>query len=412
MKKVVVFIETNFTGLDALTYCKEKGYHSVLITDSYERFLSWFPASSLSKIDQASEIINVNNSNDLEELISVLKKFEKVDAILTFAEIRTLVTAKLAKEMNVKHSNPQAIEIAQNKSLIRKILAENKVEEVSSVTIKDINFIDDEIEKNNLKYPFFIKPLHGHSSIGASVCRNDNDLLNYKKKYIKSNQDGISDELVIEDYLEGQLVSVETLTFAKGQHAIIGVADRDIIHDCVEIGSSFTLDDRIASLAKEKAKKILNCIHYDYGSSHIELIVNDEEARLVEVNTRVGGSGHSIMMDLATGRSIVGDCIECSLGNLKFDENLYSNKKMGASWQCFVPNKEGIIKKLPNIEILQKMKDITNVWFHYQENEKVEDLKSNFSWVVQVMAQGENREAAKFNALTCINYIRENSLVE
>jgi len=118
------------------------------------------------------------------------------------------------------------------------------------------------------------------------------------------------------------------------------------------------------------------------------------------------------MMDLATGRSIVGDCIECSLGNLEFDENLYSNKKMGASWQCFVPNKEGIIKKLPNIEILQKMKDITNVWFHYQENEKVEDLKSNFSWVVQVMAQGENREAAKFNALTCINYIRENSLVE
>ncbi|QNW97255.1 ATP-grasp domain-containing protein [Acinetobacter seifertii] len=217
--------------------------------------MSWFPASSLSKIDQASEIINVNNSNDLEELISVLKKFEKVDAILTFAEIRTLVTAKLAKEMNVKHSNSQAIEIAQNKSLIRKILAENKVEEVSSVTIKDINFIDDEIEKNNLKYPFFIKPLHGHSSIGASVCRNDNDLLNYKKKYIKSNQDGISDELVIEDYLEGQLVSVETLTFAKGQHAIIGVADRDIIHDCVEIGSSFTLDDRIATLAKEKAKK-------------------------------------------------------------------------------------------------------------------------------------------------------------
>src|SRR4051812_5777309 len=101
--KTIVFIETNFTGLDAFLYCKEKGYKSVLITDNLNRFKTWFPESCLYKIEQASEIIQVKNSNDFFEVNGAIEsKVGKVDAILTFAEIRTRVTATLAQAFGLK----------------------------------------------------------------------------------------------------------------------------------------------------------------------------------------------------------------------------------------------------------------------------------------------------------------------
>lgn len=49
--KIVVFIETNFSGLDAIRYCREVGYKAILVTDSFERFRKWFPASVLHKLE-------------------------------------------------------------------------------------------------------------------------------------------------------------------------------------------------------------------------------------------------------------------------------------------------------------------------------------------------------------------------
>ena len=58
--KTVVFIETNFSGLDAIAYCKQQRYRSVLVTDNFERFRKWFPASSLQRLDLVDKVIRRN----------------------------------------------------------------------------------------------------------------------------------------------------------------------------------------------------------------------------------------------------------------------------------------------------------------------------------------------------------------
>ena len=100
--KTVVFIETNFSGLDAIRYCNEVGYRSVLVTDSFERFTKWFPASVLYKLDLADFIVSVDDSNDFEQVRFVLEKqVGEIDAMLTFAEIRTAVTARLLSLIHI-----------------------------------------------------------------------------------------------------------------------------------------------------------------------------------------------------------------------------------------------------------------------------------------------------------------------
>src|SRR5580704_15117333 len=93
-RKRVVFIETNFSGLYAIEYCRNQNYETVLITDSYERFKKWFPASALSKLDLVDKIIKVSDSSDVSEVLDVIRsQLINVDALITFAEIRTKTAA-------------------------------------------------------------------------------------------------------------------------------------------------------------------------------------------------------------------------------------------------------------------------------------------------------------------------------
>ncbi len=408
--KTIVFIETNFSGLYAIDYCRHQNYKSVLITDSFERFEKWFPESVLGKLEQVNQLIKVNDSSNVEEVLQAIKdQVPEVDAVLTFAEIRTKTAAKICRELGLRGSHLEAIEIAQDKYRFRKVLQDKYVERVGCIKVNADEI--DSLESANIKFPCFIKPVNGHSSIGAAVCRNVSDIKNVMNLLKKTDEDCVSSSVVIEDFLEGQLVSVEILTTARGQHQIVGISDRDIVNDSVETGSSFPLRHRDKDLIEKMACAALDAIGYDFGASHVELIVTKTGPHLVEVNTRVGGSGHSVMLDLATSRSIVGDCIELNLGQLNLSDKLY-NHEQGAAWKCFVSQKGGLIRKLPTLASVKKQIGVTDVWFHHQVGDTVQALNSNFNWIVQVMCTGLDQVDAKNNANLAIEYIAQNTVIE
>ncbi|GEM74840.1 ATP-grasp domain-containing protein [Vibrio sagamiensis] len=407
--KTVVFIETNFSGLDAIVYCKKKGYHTVLITDSRERFKKWFPASSIYKIELADKIISVNNSNNKDEVISALKKeYEKVDAILTFAEIRTHVTAQICFELGLRGATPESIKIAQDKSKFRQVLIDKGVDNVQYQKINTPSELKDICD--SLNFPLFLKPVQGHSSIGARVCYKKDDVDTLIAQLTQISEDWISQSYVIEDFLDGQLVSVEVLTTSSGHHQVIGISDRDVISNSIEIGASFPFKNTHKQAIEEKACKALDAIGYDFGPSHVELILTDTGPHLVEVNTRVGGSGHSTMLELSTERSIVGDCVELCLGNISNDGGLYEHKQ-GAAWHCFVSSQSGVLKELPNTEQLSLLPGVEHVWIHKEIGESILDLNSNYSWIIQVMCKGENQEDAKHKVTKAIQYARDNIVI-
>jgi biotin carboxylase len=408
--KTVVFVETNFSGLDAIRYCKEHGYFSVLVTDSMERFKKWFPASCLHKLDLVDKVITVKNSNDFTEVLEALKKnLNKIDALLTFAEIRTKVVAQLCQELGLKGANPESIVIAQNKGLFRTVLLESGADSVQSMVLDDIEQLN-QLNENKITFPFFIKPLQGHSSIGAVVCNSKSDLKSLASSLSKISEDWISRSFVVEDYLVGDLVSVEVLTYAKNQHHVVGVSDRDVVKDSIEVGSSFPLSQGRYELAKNKALMALDAIGYDFGASHVEVMLTETGAHLVEVNTRVGGSGHSIMLDLATNRSIVGDCVELALGNLHTASELYFHER-GAAWKCFVSPKTGFIRELPSEEEVKSLSGVEEVWFHQEVGNKMTGINSNYNWIAQVMCVGADQLEAKQNASLAIDFISKNTLI-
>lgn len=407
--KTVVFIETNFSGLDAIRYCSEKGYRSVLVTDNFERFRKWFPASSLYKLDLAHTIIEVKNSNDFEEVKQILQeKIGVIDALLTFAEIRTHVAAQLCKELNLRGANVEAIEIAQDKYRFRQVLLERGADSVKCQKIATIDMLPS--LTGHVAFPCFLKPVQGHSSIGAVVCHSEAEIDNVVASLRNIAEDWISSDFVVEDYLCGELVSVEMLTTGAGKHQVVGVADRDVVKGSIEIGASFPLKNQHRDAVVHKACAALDAIGYDFGPSHIEIILTDSGPHLVEVNTRVGGSGHSVMLDLSTSRSIVGDCIELCLGNLPEVAQLYEEKQ-GAAWKCFVSEASGTLIHMPSLNAIKDNPGVEEVWMHCELGDVINGLSSNYSWIVQVMCSGKDQQQAKHNAAHAIAYVAKHTVI-
>jgi biotin carboxylase len=407
--KTVVFIETNFSGLDAIVYCKNQGYRVVLVTDSFERFRKWFPTASLSKLDLVDQVVEVNDSNDFEEVRAALQREVKsIDALMTYAEIRTLNTARLCAALGLRGTNPQAVEIAQDKHRFRRVLRERGVDTVWSDRVDSVERLS--AMRDQIRFPCFIKPLQGHSSIGSVVCRDASDIEALVPSLSRITEDWISRTFVVEDYLEGALVSVEILTTGPGEHQVVGVSDRDIVNDCVEVGAAFPLIDEQCTAVVRKACAALDAIGFDFGASHVELIVTAEGPHLVEVNTRPGGSGHTVMLDLSTGRSIVGDCIELALGTLTVGAPLYGFEQ-GAAWRCFTSSKPGTIMRLPPPEAVKSNEGVREVWYHHEQGDEISELNSNFSWIIQVMCTGKDRLEAKLNAARAIKFIELQTII-
>lgn len=407
--KTVVFIETNFSGLDAIVYCKDKGYRVVLVTDSLERFRKWFPASCLYKLDLVDITISVSDSNDFEAVREALRKhIESVDAVLTFAEIRTHAAARLCRAFGLPGANPEAIKIAQDKHRFRSTLLQKNADTVRSQRVERIDLLPAIVK--HLRFPCFLKPAQGHSSIGAVVCYDAWHAESLVESLKAISEDWISQAFVVEDYLEGNLVSVEILTTGPGQHQIVGVADRDVINDAIEIGASFPVRDGHSDAVERKACAALDAIGYDFGASHVEIMLTADGPHLVEVNTRVGGSGHSVMLDLATARSIVGDCVELSLGQLDVREPLYGFEQ-GAAWKCFVSADRGTITNLPSVDAIKLQPGVREAWLHREQGDTIDDLNSNFSWIVQVMCIGRDQLEAKNNAASAIRFVAANTVI-
>ena len=407
--KTVVFIETNFSGLDAISYCKRMGYRTVLVADSFKRFQHWFPEASLAKLNMVDQVITVANSNDFEQVLSALRRdLKQIDALMTFAEIRTRICARLCRSLALRGTDPRAVEIAQNKHRFREVLREAGVDTVKSIRIESVEQLS--ALRPRLQFPCFIKPMQGHSSIGSVVCHDASEIDALIARLRQIEEDWISQAFVIEDYLEGPLVSVEILTTAPGEHQVVGVSDRDVVNDSVEVGSSFPLVDERRETIVRKACAALDAIGFDFGASHVEIIAAKDGAHLVEVNTRPGGSGHTVMLDLSTGRSIVGDCIELALGTLTGGTPLYRFEQ-GAAWKCFTSGQAGTIVRMPSFDAIKGNAGVQEVWFHHEPGDEILGLNSNFSWIVQVMCTGRDRLEAKLNAARAIEFIERQTVI-
>ena len=276
------------------------------------------------------------DSSDYFYDISVLEKdliFEKcqeigIDGILTIAtDICIPTISYVVEKMNLIGNSMQTALLTTNKGLMRQCFAENKIMSPFFKVVKDFS----EIETQKFNYPLIVKPVDRSGSLGVVKVKNEEELT---KTITDAIDYSFSKSCIIEEFIEGKEVSVETISY-NGKHQVITITDKVITKEPyfveIEHHQPTSNNDAIIKKINQISLAILKATKVTHGISHIELIITHQgDVKAIEIGSRMGGDFiGSDLVELSTGIDFLQVALDCALGNLNFPLNKKYDKFSG-----------------------------------------------------------------------------------
>jgi predicted ATP-grasp superfamily ATP-dependent carboligase len=124
-----------------------------------------------------------------------------------------------------------------------------------------------------------------------------------------------SDRLLVERYMQGTLIGCDTMT-VNGEHRLLGVHEKLMFAppSFAIRGSCFTPNGPIFADLERYASEALTAVGFDWGATHMELMITADGPRIIEINPRLVGAKLPRLVGYALGRSIHSDLIDVHLG--------------------------------------------------------------------------------------------------
>lgn len=347
---------------------------------------------------------------DIQTVISAAKR-HRIDGIMTLATDMPMRTvAAVAKEMNLIGIDEETALKATNKAEMRKALQLNNVPIPKFYVVSNKDEYKEVVKQFDV--PFIVKPADSSGSRGIFEVKDihNEDLI--VEAYEYCHPFSRVGDVVVEEYMEGPEVSVETLT-VNGECHVIQITDKLTTGapHYVEMGHSqpTMLSKEIAEQISKVAKAANKAIGIKNGPSHTEIIVTKEGPKIVELGARLGGDNITThLVPLSTGVNMVECCIKIALGEIP---DIKKKWNKGSAIRYF-NQKPGCIKFIDGIEEAKKVPGIKQISIVHEVGENITEVTSSGSRIGFVIAQGVNvNDAIKFceNALKRINIkIEEN----
>lgn len=241
-----------------------------------------------------------------ERILEVCQE-ENIDGVVSNAsDILAEIVAFLAEKLGLIGNSFENILLIKNKYIVRNITS-------SIANLQSIRYIKYQGEEPSF-FPCVVKPFTGASKKGVYFVDNK-DAFIQAISYAKE----VSDNILIEEYVEGREISVETISF-EGVHYIVQLTDKENsgAPHFVELGHHQPADLSVEMKNKISmvVSLILDKVDFKNGAAHIEMKVDSKEnLYLIEINPRGGGDEiSSQLVQLSTGYDYIRAMIEVALG--------------------------------------------------------------------------------------------------
>lgn len=319
--KHVVFIEASAGGasIDVLRQVRERLKHRVtFVTSELSSYLRGKPLSE-SPLRYAHRVLEVPSTSDIAALKPYLEDMRRefpIDACLTFYGLHTVAAAEAGEFLGLPHLDPLAARTCRQKHLARQRLA--------ACGVAQPDFLRPESRREALAFlrchgAVVAKPDDGSFSENVRLIRNEReyDALSGKVASVSSYGRSIaaSGRLLLEAYIPGELISVETVT-TGGRHHLLGLTDRILSRPpyFVELGGSFPVRPKGWRDCVAVVRRALDAVGFNFGPAHTEVILSPEGPKIVEINPRLAGGAVPEMMSAALGRPVLTDVVRLFLG--------------------------------------------------------------------------------------------------
>lgn len=391
MKKLMI-LGASILQLPAIQKAKEMGLEVVAVDMNPDAV--GFNVEGIKK-----EIIS---TIDIPLVLETAKK-HKIDGIMTLASDMPMRTvAAVAKEMKLVGIDMDTAIKATNKAEMRKALKKYNVPipMFFSVNTKE-EYYEAVYKIKDKGYKCIVKPVDNSGSRGIDLLR-DYDNSTIDRAYEYSKKSSRSGELMVEEYMEGPEVSVETLS-VNGECHVIQITDK------VTTGAPYFVEtghSQPSQLSDEIKKQIMQvtiaankAIGIKNGPSHTEIKVTADGAKIVELGARLGGDNITThLTPLSTGVNMVECCINIALG-ITPDISVKWNK--GAAIR-YLEQQEGILEGIKGISEAKNINGVVEVCIVHEKGEHVTKIMDSASRIGYVIAEGEDAsEAIEVSNLAC-----------
>lgn len=185
------------------------------------------------------DFFSYQNKQDLKQQLLTLAKNREIVYINTTSELLINISNEMKKALGQDVSDN--VKIFRNKYLQRELLQKSKNTngiKFFKGTIKDLSFAS---LKQHLWIPFILKPTNGIQSSGVVKISTAKDFSDYKFHYSYfhencSDRGFSSDEIIAEEYIDGDMFSIDYFVSQKGDICISRPVE-------VKTGKYFGIDD-------------------------------------------------------------------------------------------------------------------------------------------------------------------------
>ncbi|MEU4247175.1 ATP-grasp domain-containing protein [Amycolatopsis sp. NPDC026612] len=212
-----------------------------------------------------------------------------------------LATYRVAEQLDKAVNPAGSIELLNDKLAMRRLLAEHGVSTIKFAAAdrwQDVAALLDDFT-----LPVVVKPTELAGSRGVFLLRSRDELAEWGRLL---DSYGYAGQLLVEEYLQGQEYSVETIS-VEGVHHVIGVTTKSLSEPplFVETGHLHPTPESPATKAiADLAVELLTLTGYRTGPAHTEVISTAGGPKLVESQARLAGDRIPVLVKLATGFDI------------------------------------------------------------------------------------------------------------
>lgn len=378
MKKVII-LGASFLQVPIIKTAKRIGYY-VIVADMNPE------AEGFEFADKKHVVSTI----DTDALIEIVEK-EKPDGIVTAAtDMPMRSIAYIGEKFNLNTISYETALKATDKFKMRESLKKNNVPIPEYYLVS--NREDYKIALAKIKGKKIVKPVDSSGSRGIFLLEKHDDIEVAFKHAIENSK---TKTILVEEYMEGDEVSVETLSI-EGETHVLAITDKLTTGVPHFIEHAHKIQSNKKDSIKEEITKIAiqanKALSINNGPSHTEIMVTPEGPKIVEIGARLGGDFiTSHLVKYATGI----DILEAHLKQSVKDplNSLENNLNKGCAVR-FIQSKTGVLKKTQIPKRILNHPQVIEVGLTANEGEKLGEANSSTSRIGHIICQAENSTLA------------------
>lgn len=331
------------------------------------------------------DVFEVVGGQDYEGTLAVARKYD-VAAVVTAATDKPLVMmARIAKELGLRFYSEETAIWSTDKYQMKQRFIEGGVPCARGRIIKSPN------EAEDLDFPLILKPRDNSGSRGVILCRDMQALHSAMDEALQFTR---LDSVLVEEFIEGQEYSIESLHY-DGKSEVIQFTEKRTTPFPYNVELGHVQPANISEEHEVQIRKIVANIAVALGfencPSHTELKINDRGIYVIETSPRLGGDYiTSTLTPLSTGVNIEDQLLHIALGE---DVDCTPKYSQYSGVRFFSFDTDSLITAVPEREFVLGWPHVIDFSFKLSVNDYVNQITSSLNRYGHIILQAGNRKA-------------------